>query len=80
MVRKEKIMECQEEKKQKDAGCNHSRTFLSFKVVSYLRGEEWGFEIRSPLCSPEWPETYSVDQADLKLTEIHLLLPPECWD
>jgi hypothetical protein len=26
------------------------------------------------------PGTYSVDQAGLKLTEIRLLLPHECWD
>ena len=33
------------------------------------------------LCnSPSCPETHSVDQAGLKLTEIHLPLPPECWD
>ena len=25
-------------------------------------------------------ETPYVDQVDLKLTEIHLPLPPECWD
>ncbi|KAM7320530.1 hypothetical protein ACRRTK_020973 [Alexandromys fortis] len=32
------------------------------------------------LCSPVCPGTCFVDQADLKLTEIHLPLPPECWD
>jgi hypothetical protein len=28
------------------------------------------------LCSPGCPETYSVDQADFQLTDIHLPLPP----
>ena len=32
------------------------------------------------LCNPSCPGTHSVDQAILKLTEIHLPLPPECWD
>jgi hypothetical protein len=34
------------------------------------------------LCSPDCPGTHSVEltQAGLKLTEIHLLLPSECWD
>lgn len=26
------------------------------------------------------PGIYSVDQAGLKLTQIHLPLPPRCWD
>jgi hypothetical protein len=26
------------------------------------------------------PRTHSVDQAGLKITEIHLPLPPKCWD
>ena len=26
----------------------------------------------------DWSETYYVDQATLKLTKIHMLLPPEC--
>ena len=26
------------------------------------------------------PETHSVDQAGLELTEIRLQLPPECWN
>jgi hypothetical protein len=34
---------------------------------------------RVSLCSPGWPETHYVDQAGLKLTEIHLALPLECW-
>ena len=29
---------------------------------------------------PDWFETHSVDQADLKLKEIRLPLPPECWE
>jgi hypothetical protein len=32
------------------------------------------------LHGPGYPGTHYVDQADLKLTEICLLLPPECWD
>ena len=32
------------------------------------------------IMGPSWPGTYSVDHAGLKLTEIHLPLPPECWD
>jgi hypothetical protein len=32
------------------------------------------------LCSPGYPGTHYVDQASLKLTEVHLPLPPECWD
>ena len=32
------------------------------------------------LCSHGWPATHYVDQAGLRLTEICLLLPPECWD
>ena len=31
------------------------------------------------LYCPDWPRTYHVDQVDLKHTEIHLLLLPECW-
>ena len=37
----------------------------------------WG---RVSLCSPGYPGTHSVDKAGLGLTEICLLLPPECWD
>lgn len=29
---------------------------------------------------PGCPEAYYVDQADLGIIDIHLLLPPECWD
>ena len=32
------------------------------------------------LCNPGYPGTHSVDQAGLELTDIHLPLPPECWD
>jgi hypothetical protein len=32
------------------------------------------------LCSPDCPGMHSVGQADLKLTETALPLPPECWD
>ncbi|GAB1295478.1 Sodium-coupled monocarboxylate transporter 1 [Apodemus speciosus] len=31
-------------------------------------------------CSPGCPGTPYVDRSDLKLTEIHLPLPPKCWD
>ena len=36
-------------------------------------------ETRSP-CSSTWPGAHCVDQAGLYLTEIHLPLPPECWE
>lgn len=26
-----------------------------------------------------WPEAYYIDQAELELTEIYLLLSPDCW-
>jgi hypothetical protein len=39
----------------------------------------FGFQDRVSLCSPGCPGTHSVDQAGLKLTEILLPLPPECW-
>jgi hypothetical protein len=32
------------------------------------------------LCDPGSPRTYSVDQAGLEPTEIHLPMCPECWD
>lgn len=32
------------------------------------------------LCSPNWPGNCDVDQTSLKLTEVCLTLPPECWD
>jgi hypothetical protein len=32
------------------------------------------------LCSFGCPGAHSVNQAGLGLTEIHLLLPPKCWD
>jgi hypothetical protein len=35
---------------------------------------------RVSLCSPGCPGTHSVDQAGLELIEIHLFLPPKCWD
>jgi hypothetical protein len=31
------------------------------------------------MCNLGWSEAF-VDQASLKLTEIHLPLYPECWD
>ena len=45
---------------------------ILFYFVFYLVVQE-----RVSLCnSPSCPETHSVDQADLELTEIHLPLPP----
>jgi hypothetical protein len=38
------------------------------------------FVLRQGFFSAVWPGTHSVDQAGLNLTEIHLPLPPECWD
>lgn len=32
------------------------------------------------LHSPGCPGTHCVDQANLELSEICLILPPECWD
>lgn len=32
------------------------------------------------LYSPGWPETHCIDQAGPELTEICLLLLPQCWD
>jgi hypothetical protein len=32
------------------------------------------------LPNPGLPRTPNVEQVSLKLTEIHLLLPPKCWD
>ena len=36
-------------------------------------------EDRASLCSPGCPETHTVAQAGLELTDIHLPLPPKCW-
>ena len=38
------------------------------------------FRRRVSLCIPGYPATHFVDQAGLELTEIYLLLPPQCWD
>lgn len=39
------------------------------------------FEIWFPsLVNPGWPGIPCVDQSGLEFTEIHLLLPPQCWD
>ncbi|KAM7337936.1 hypothetical protein ACRRTK_004055 [Alexandromys fortis] len=39
------------------------------------------FQGRISVCNnPGCPRARAVDQAGLKLTEIRLLLPPECWD
>jgi hypothetical protein len=35
---------------------------------------------RVSLYIPDCLRTHSIDQAGLKLTEIHLPLPPDCWD
>jgi hypothetical protein len=35
---------------------------------------------RISLCSLGCPGSSFIDQAGLELTEIHLPLPPECWD
>ena len=37
------------------------------------------FQDRVSLCSPGFPG-HSVNQVGLELTEIHLPLPPKCWD
>jgi hypothetical protein len=38
------------------------------------------FRDRVSLCSSGCPGTHFVDQAGLELREIHLPLPPKCWD
>ena len=35
---------------------------------------------KASLCSPGQAGTHFVDQAGLEFSEIHLPLPPECWD
>jgi hypothetical protein len=40
----------------------------------------FSFPERVLLCSPSYPEPQYIAQAGLKLTEIHLPLPPKCWD
>ena len=35
---------------------------------------------RVSLCSPDCPRTHSIDQAGFELIEIHLPLPPKCWE
>lgn len=56
----------------------------SYKVlVPWLRGMGkcfYLFEDRVLLCSLCRPETCYIDQASLKLSELHLPLPPESWD
>ena len=46
-----------------------------------------GFVVVAAVCFPSQglynigcPETHAVDQVGLELTEIHLPLPPKCWD
>ena len=51
--------------------------------VAWIYCHAWLFfspQDRALLCSPGCPGTHPVDQAGLKLTEIHLPLPSECWD
>ena len=48
--------------------------FLSFGFN--LVFEDGVFLCSSPCC----PKTSPLDQGGLELTEIHLSLPPECWD
>jgi hypothetical protein len=50
---------------------------LSFFFFSY---SFLVFRGRVSLCSPNCPETCSIDQAALKLTVILLPLPPKCWN
>lgn len=38
------------------------------------------FETSFILCNLGWPGAHYGNQAGLKLKEIHLLLPPRCWD
>jgi hypothetical protein len=54
----------------------HCITFVCLFDVVFV----FVFQNRVSLCSPGCPKTHSVDQAGLKITEIHLPLPPECGD
>lgn len=51
----------------------HTQRFLFFRE---------GIWYRISLCSPSCPRAHHVDQGSLKHkhTEIHLPLPPSCWD
>lgn len=40
----------------------------------------FGFWNKVLPCSPGWPQTYYINQADLKLPAFLLLLPPWYWD
>jgi hypothetical protein len=47
---------------------------MNFLLLLLFCFFETGVSLYSPVC----PETYSVDQTDLELTEICLPLSPEC--
>jgi hypothetical protein len=49
---------------------------LSFFLVVVVDDSDCWVSLGSSGC----PGTHFVDQAGLELTEIHLPLPPECWD
>lgn len=52
------------------------------KLLNLIKGFFFFWDKASlVLCSsPSCPGMHIVDQAHLKLIEIHLLLPPKCWD
>ena len=50
--------------------------FIYSFIYSFLTCQD-----RVSVCkSPGYPGIHFVDQAGLKLREIHLPLPPQCWD
>jgi hypothetical protein len=59
----------------------------SFTVGFFVLGGLWGVclfvwgggQDKVSLCSPGHPGTHCVDQASSN-SEIHLPLPPKCWD
>ena len=57
------------------------KSCLGGTFSGWLVGWLVGFVLyRVSLCSPNCLGTYSLDQADFKLSEIQLPLPPKCWD
>jgi hypothetical protein len=50
--------------------------FCSVLFCSFVR---LFVETESHYVAPGCPETHSIDQSGLKLTEIHLPLLPKCW-
>lgn len=65
--------------KTKEMECVKNKHYLKLCVCLFA----WDFWIcffggRAPLCSPRYSETHSIDEAGLELTDIHMILLPEC--